>query len=135
MKNLANCKPSEFLRQSNKIRKSVENWITVTDIMNIRNKKPVIKEGATEEEKKKAEIEQAKKNLSEILDMVLDKHPDETLEVLALVCFVDPKDVDSYPVSEYLKTFYELLENEAVIGFFTSLVRLAQMDISEDVKA
>lgn len=103
--------------------------------MNIRNKKPVIKEGATEEEKKKAEIEQAKKNLSEILDMVLDKHPDETLEVLALVCFVDPKDVDSYPVSEYLKTFYELLENEAVIGFFTSLVRLAQMDISEDVKA
>lgn len=135
MKNLANCKPSEFLRQSNKIRKSVENWITVTDIMNIRNKEPVIKEGATEEEKKKAEIEQAKKNLSEILDMVLDKHPDETLEVLALVCFVDPKDVDSYSVSEYLKTFYELLENEAVIGFFTSLVRLAQMDISEDVKA
>lgn len=135
MKNLANCKPSEFLRQTNKIRKSVEKWLTVTDLMNIREKQPKIKEGATEEEKRKALIEQGKKNLSEILDKALDEHPDETLEVLALACFVEPKDVDNYPVSDYLMTFYELIENEAVIGFFTSLVRLAQTDISVDVKA
>lgn len=135
MKNLANCKPSEFLKQSNKIRKSAEKWLTVTDIMNIKKKQPTIKEGATEEERKAAEIEQAKKNLSEILDKVLDEHPDETLEILALVCFVDPKDVDNYPIGDYLQTFYELIENEAVIGFFTSLVRLGQTSISEDVRA
>jgi hypothetical protein len=41
MKNLANCKPSEFLSQTNKIRKSVEKWLKLTDIINIRKRIPV----------------------------------------------------------------------------------------------
>lgn len=36
MKNLANCTPSEFLKQTNKIKKSVEKWLKATDIMEIR---------------------------------------------------------------------------------------------------
>ena len=51
MKNLANCKPSEFLVQTNRIRKSVENWLTVTDILNIRRNQPELKEGMTKEER------------------------------------------------------------------------------------
>ena len=52
MKNLANCKPSEFLVQTNKIRKSVEKWLKITDIMNIRKVVPPEKEGQTAEERK-----------------------------------------------------------------------------------
>ena len=123
MKNLANCKPSEFLKQTNRIRKSVSKWLTDTDILNIRNKSPEIPDGATEEERLKANVEQAKKNLKEILDAILEEYPDETLELLALLCFVEPKDVDNYEMTEYLDSISELLNNESVLGFFTSLMQ------------
>ena len=145
MKNLANCKPSEFLIQTNRIKKSVENWLTLTDILNIRKRLPkldVVTKDMSDEEKKEliqhnkaiSDI-QVKKNLSDILDAILDKHPKETLELLALLCFVEPKDVDNYPMEEYLKSFTELISNEAVIGFFISLASLAQKNTSTVFKA
>jgi len=124
MKNLANCKPSEFLQQTNRIRKSVAKWLTDTDVLNIRQRMPKIDEDATEEERKKAMEEQAKENLNLILDAILEKHPEETLELLALLCFVEPKDVDKHSVTEYLESFEELISNKAVLNFFTSLMRL-----------
>lgn len=126
MKNLANCKPSEFLVQTNKIRKSAANWLTMTDIMNIRKVQPLLRDDMTKEERKKALEDQAKKNLSNMLDSILESHPKETLGLLALCCFVDPENVDDYPVSEYLMSFTELMNDEAVLGFFTSLMRLVQ---------
>ena len=125
MKNLANCKPSEFLKQTNLIRRSVSKWLTDTDIMNIRKRMPELSDEATEEEKKEATLEQAMKNLNAILDAVLDEHPDETLEVLALLCFVEPSHVDDYEVTEYFESFNELINNKAVLSFFLSLMRLA----------
>ena len=136
MKNLANCKPSEFLKQTNRIRKSVEKWLDVTDIMAIRRRAPeytTVPVGADEETRKsigeaniKLRNEQAKKNISAILDEVLEKHPDETLEVLALCSFVEPENVDDYSVSDYLNSFTELVNNEAVIGFFSLLMQAVQ---------
>lgn len=130
MKNLANCKPSEFLVQTNKIRKSAANWLTMTDIMNIRKVQPLLRDDMTKEERKKALEDQAKKNLSNMLDSILESHPKETLDLLALCCFVDPENVDDYPVSEYLLSFTELMNDEAVLGFFTSLMRLVQKGTS-----
>ena len=128
MKNLANCKPSEFLVQTNKIRKSVEKWLKITDIMNIRKAVPPAKDGQTAEERK-AELEkQAKKNLSKMLDSVMEEHPNETLELIALMCFIEPENVDDYPVSFYLEAFTELMNDKAVLGFFTSLLSLARTD-------
>lgn len=139
LKTLADCKPSEFLRQTNLIRKSVERWLTVTDIAAIRKRLPAMEatpEGADAEKtaeiikrNKAAMAKQARKNLSAILDAMLEEHPDETLEVLALCCFVEPKDVDKHPMGEYLTAFSKLISDEAVLGFFTSLMRLAQTGI------
>ena len=133
MKNLANCKPSEFLKQTNLIKKSVERWLTDTDILNIRKRQAVLKKASDDmsieerrkigKENDKLVMDQAKANFSAMLDAVLDEHPEETLEVLALVCFVDPKDVDNHPVSEYLSAIAELLDSKAVIDFFTSLAK------------
>lgn len=131
MKNLANCKPSEFLSQTVKIRKSVKNWIDVTDIANIRMQKAVIPEGADKAQIDKLNREQTKRNLSEILDAIMEKHPKETLDLLALLCFVEPENVDDYPMEYYFEAVGEMLGSEAVIGFFTSLVRLGQTNISE----
>lgn len=140
MKNLATCKPSEFLRQTNRIKKSVEKWLTDTDVMNIRKnvaKPALITPDMTDEQKRAAlddfrrrQTEQAKENLSRILDAVLEEHPDETLEVLALLCFVEPENVDDYPIADYLTAVTEMVTNEAVVGFFTSLARLGLLNTS-----
>ena len=42
MKNLAKCKPTEFVKQTVKIKKAVERWLTDTDIMAIRKRLPKI---------------------------------------------------------------------------------------------
>lgn len=125
MKNLANCKPSEFLAQTNKIRKSVSRWLTDTDILNIRKRVPAIPDDATEQEVAELRVAQARKNLDAMFDAMFSDYPDETLEVLALSCFIDPKDVDNYSMTEYIESFNELINNRAVLDFFTSLVRLA----------
>jgi hypothetical protein len=145
LKTLATCKPSEFLRQTNRIKKAVEKWLTDTDIMNIRKRLPVpevVPLEATVEERaaifernKKAVQEQSKKNVSAMLDAILDEHPEETLEVLALCCFVEPDNVDDHPVSEYLAAINTLINDKAVIDFFTSLVLLGRTITSDASKA
>lgn len=132
MKNLANCKPSEFLRQTNLIRKSVANWIKVTDIMNIRKRKPDFTGIPESDHDARAAVMEAqtRENLNAILESMLEEHPDETLEILALVCFVDPKDVDKHTVTEYLDSITEIISNKSVLNFFTSLARLDQKPIS-----
>lgn len=122
MKNLANCKPSEFLQQTNKIRKSVGKWLTDTDVMNIRKRVPSLSDDMSDEDRKKAIDEQVNKNATAILDAILEEHPEETLELLGLLCFVEPEHIDDHEVSEYLESFNELMNNQAVFDFFTSLM-------------
>ena len=133
MKNLANCKPSEFLAQSFKIKKSVQEWLDVTEILKIRQNAPDLKDlkGLSGEERmqaveenKKAIAKQRNENLSKMLDRMLDTNAEKTLEVLALCCFVEPENVDEYPMSEYLACISELLSDDSVMGFFTSLAQL-----------
>lgn len=126
MKTLANCNPREFLVQTNKIRKSVVKWLDDTKILEIRANKPQFREGATGEEKKTATIEQIKTNLSEMLDAMLDEHPEETAELLGLLCFIEPSDLDNHTMPELLNAFTEIINCPEIIGFFTSLMQLVQ---------
>lgn len=133
-KNLANCKPSEFLKQTYRIKKSVEKWLTDTDILNIRKNLPQLEKPsdgmndaeriALFEKNKKKTQEQVRKNAMAILDSIMDTHADETLELLALCCFVEPSEVDNYDIGFYLDNFTELIANKSVISFFTSLAQL-----------
>ena len=140
MKTLVNCTPTEFLSQTYKIKEAVSKWLTDTDIMNIRKKLPdglvkVSEITGSEEEKakvieanKQLIYEQSRKNLNIILDAVLKDYPQETLEVLALICFIEPNEVDKHPMREYLMAINEIINDEAVIGFFASLTRLGLMN-------
>lgn len=135
-KNLANCTPEEFLTQSNRIRKSAERWLKATDVMNIRKNVPKLDlpEGLSKEETSKRIEEHdqkvkeaARKNFSDMLDSILEKHPKETLELLALISFVEPNDVNSHPITDYLTNVTEVMNDESVLSFFTSLTRLGQI--------
>lgn len=129
MKTLATCTPREFLKQTARIRHKAADWLDATKILEIRNNVPDIPKDATAEEKAGLIQKHVRGNLSKILDTILDEHPDETLELLALMCFVEPEDVDNYSIEFYLDAVAELLSNKAVIRFFTSLVQLGQTNI------
>ena len=139
MKNLANCKPSEFLSQTFLIKKSVQEWLDLTKLMEIRKNQPkdLIKlDGLLGEERDRAIAEnkkllqaQVQKNLMDILDRMLNENAEKTLEVLALCCFVNPAEVDDHPMSEYLEALGELMSDKGVLSFFSSLAQLGQTDI------
>lgn len=126
MKNLATCNVREFLAQTNKIRKSVANWLSLTQVLEIRKNTPTIPDGATEEERKEIMTKQAKENMSAMLDSVLEKHPEETAEMLGLMCFIEPDDLDNHKMTELLSSFDEMMNCEEVFSFFISLVNLAK---------
>ena len=130
IKNLANCTPREFLRQTNKIRKAVSKWLTLTKIMEIRKRLPELPEGLNEEERQARLVDQIQENANAMLDMILDEHPDETAELLGLLCFIEPEDLDQHSVAEMLGAFTELMNSREVIDFFISLGRLASVNTS-----
>lgn len=134
MKSLATCKPSEFVAQTAKIKNAVANWVEVIELMTIRANQPKyepIPFEATAEERakitsKNAELRQktAMSNLNKILDKMLVEHPQETLDVLALCCFVEPEHVDDYTIDEYLECIMDMMQNKSVLNFFSLLAQV-----------
>lgn len=134
MKNLAECTPSEFIAQTVKLKKVAAKWINEIDLQGIRNRQQEYKtcpEDASPEERAaiiraNAALEKkyALENASEIFDRAFEKYPDDTLKVLALSCFVEPKDVDKHPISEYLGCLTKMMNSEEVLSFFGLLASL-----------
>lgn len=135
MKNLANCTPKEFLKQTFRIKKLVEKWLKETDILNIRKKLPTLEsvdglsgEELVEVQKRNQKLvrEKIMDNLMEMLDKIMDEHADDTVALLALVCFIEPEKADEHSMSEYLTAIGELISDPGVLSFFTSLAQLEQ---------
>ena len=135
MKTLANCTPREFLSQTNKIKNAAKDWLTKTGIQEIRSRLPKIDDKMSKEEKAKAFKDQAMENAMDILEEILEKNPDETIEILCHVCFIDPKDADNHKMSEFLGNIAEVISDDNVASFFASLVSLDQKTTSVSVKA
>jgi hypothetical protein len=108
--------------------------------MNIRTKKPKLEpftNDMSEEDKEAAKernrvalIEQAQENLSEMLDKMLDDYPEQTLEVIGLINFIDKSELDNYKMVDLMANTLEMLEDEAVMGFFGLLMRLGSKNTS-----
>lgn len=135
MKNLANCTPREFVAQTAKMSDSLENWLKVTDAVNIRRNipelPPVPAEGTEGREKvikERAEIlrKAAMKNAFEIVRSALGKHPEETLEIIAYACFIPFDELDNYKMSDIMRCVTEIISDEDVLDFFVSLQQLDQ---------
>ena len=138
-KNLANCTPEEFLDQSYLIMDAAEKFMKVNDILGIRSRKV---EGLqeipkdNEEEADKIRHENAKKitaqrmkNVKDLLTSMMHTHKSETLELLALSCFIDPADVNNYTMPFFLRNVGEMISDQDVLAFFTSLGMVEQTGI------
>lgn len=129
MKTLANCSDVEFLRQTNKIRKYAEDWLRDTGVLEIRKRElPKPDEGLSDEEKRAFYRKNARARLNDMLDAALDTHAEQTAGLLRLMCFVEPDDDQSLRVPQMLGAVTELVENQDVLDFFTSLGRLGLMN-------
>lgn len=114
IKTLANCNPIEFLKQTNKIRKEIKQYLDLTQILEIRKRQPK----TTSDEDTKAQIEQ---NLNDMLDKMLDEYPEQTAKVLGLMCFIDTEEeLMSFKGVDLLAPALELISSEAVISFLVS---------------
>ena len=137
IKTIATCTPTEFLRQTAKIRKVVESWLNDTKIVEIFKRKAQteeIPEGATDEEKEKitarnteAGRKQMAQNLNDILDAIMVDYPEETVKLLALCCFIEPEEANDYRISYYLNAVVSLISDKDIVDFFVSLAQLGQM--------
>ena len=138
-KNLANCTPDEFCDQTYLIMNAAEKFVKVNDIFGIRSRKV---EGLqeipkdNEEEADRVRRENAKKitaqrmkNVKDILTSMMHTHKNETLELLALSCFIDPKDVNNYTMPFFLRNVGEMISDQDVLAFFTSLGMVEQTGI------
>ena len=145
VKTLANCKPSEFLAQTFMIAEYVAKWLNDVDIRGIMGRQAqeeAVTPDASEEERKaiaerNAEVrrEQVKQNIMDVLKAALVTHNRETLDILALCCFIEPKDAENYKPTYYMAAFTSLISDKDVIDFFASLAQLGQTNILEDAKA
>ena len=129
MKNLSNCKPSEFLAQTIKIKNLVRDWLDATKIMYIRKNFSQVDKNLSKEERTNAIVNQALSNWSDMLDRMFIDNAEKTLALIALVNFIEPEHVDDYEMGDYLQSISELLSDSRVLSFFTSLVRLNQQNI------
>ena len=133
MKNLANCNLHEFAAQTVRIKRLAKKWLTETDLIGIMSRiseTETVNDDMTDEEKKVVRLKnlQARRkkrmeNLSEAFDALMEAHPDDTLELVALCCFVEPEDMDEHPVSEYLSCITEMMRNESVVDFFSLFMK------------
>lgn len=77
MKTLANCTPTEFLRQTNKIRHAAAGFMKETSVLELHKRRPKLTGKETDAEKKAALDKQSRKNLSDMADLLMDTNAEK----------------------------------------------------------
>ena len=129
MKTLATCTLPEFLRQTNKIRHAVADFYDTCDFGGIMKRKPELTGQETDEELAEKIRKQSKQNLSDLLDVCLDTNAEKTVEIVGLMCFKNAQEAAEMSSTEFLGAALELLSNEDVVSFFTSVANSGLLDM------
>ena len=120
MRTIANLNGVEFLRAINRTRHAVEKLMKVTDVLGIWKKMPTFTGEETEEEKHKIAREQIKKNLNDILDALLENHPEETFECIMALCVRDEGEPEPDGI-ELVMAAFNLISDQRVMDFLLQL--------------
>lgn len=125
MKTIAELNGVDFLRQCNKIRYEVQDILKETGIMKIRQKLPDYTGADTKEERLKRQEEQAKKNLNEMLDVLLEEKPEETIKLFNLLVIHENGDKELTGM-ELTMIGLGIVSDKRVMDFLLSLIRLGR---------
>ena len=129
VKTIATLKGPEFLRACNRVRYAVEKFAKETNVMDLRKVMPVITEDMDDEQRMDAIREQSKKNISAMLDRVLEEKPEATYDLLcALMANDTGEELDGV---DLITAAMEILSNKKVLDFLLQLARSVQTDTAE----
>ena len=120
MRTIANLNGVEFLRAINRTRHAVEKLMKVTDVLNIWKKNPAFKGDETQEQRHEMQRNQIKKNLNDILDTLLEKHPEETFECIMALCVRDEGEPEPDGI-ELVMAAFNLISDKRVVDFLLQL--------------
>ena len=120
MRTIANLNGVEFLRAINRTRHAVEKLMKVTDVLNIWKKNPAFKGDETPEQRHEMQRNQIKKNLNDILDTLLEKHPEETFECIMALCVRDEGEPEPDGI-ELVMAAFNLISDKRVVDFLLQL--------------
>ena len=122
MRTIANLNGVEFLRAVNRTRHAVEKLMKVTNVLNIWKKNPTFTGKETPEERHEMAREQMKKNLNDMLDTLLEKHPEETYECIMALCVRDEGEPEPDGI-EMVMAAFNLISDKRVLDFLLQLGR------------
>ena len=120
MKTIANLSGVEFLRAINRTRHAVEKLMKVTDVLAIWKKNPEFKGDETPEEMHEIQRNQIKSNLNDILDSLLEKHPEETYECIMALCVREEGEPEPDGI-ELVMASFNLISDKRVVDFLLQL--------------
>ena len=120
MRTIANLNGVEFLRAINRTRHAVEKLMKVADVLEIWKKNPTFKGDETPSEMHEMQRNQIKKNLSDILDSLLEKHPEETYECIMALCVRDEGEPEPDGI-ELVMAAFNLISDKRVLDFLLQL--------------
>jgi hypothetical protein len=120
MRTIANLTGVEFLRAINRSRHAVEKLMAETGIMKIRKNVPNFTGNETPEEKAEMERAQVKKNLNDMLDSLLETHPEETYKCIMALCVREEGEPEPDGI-ELIMAAFSLIGDKRVLDFLSQL--------------
>lgn len=123
MRTIANLTGPEFLRAINRTRYAVEKLMATTGVLQIRKNVPQFTGNETPEERQEMERAQIKKNISDMLDSLLETHPEETYECILALCVRDEGEPEPDGI-ELMMAAFSLISDERVLSFLSQLGKL-----------
>lgn len=129
MRTLAELEGPEFLRQCNLIRKEVEHFLKTTKVIDLGKKLPKYKGNETDNERIEMRNAQLKKNISDIFDAMLEKHPEETYRLVKCMVVLDEGEEDPKGF-DILMIALDLITSQQVMDFLSRLMKSGLIDIA-----
>ena len=120
MKTIANLNGVEFLRAINRTRHAVEKLMKVTNVLSIWKKNPAFTGKETPEERHEMQRNQIKKNLNDMLDTLLEKHPEETYACIMAMCVREEGEPEPDGI-EMVMAAFNLISDKRVLDFLLQL--------------
>lgn len=122
MKTIAALKGADFLRACNRVRYAAQEMLSETKVLEIRKHMPKLTEDMTEAQRKAAMEKQSKKNISDMLDRLLEEKPEETYKFLESVILHEAgEELDGI---DLMCAAMELVSDPKVVDFLSRLTRL-----------
>jgi uncharacterized protein YabN with tetrapyrrole methylase and pyrophosphatase domain len=122
MKTIAALKGADFLRACNRVRYAAQEMLSETKVLEIRKHMPKLTEDMTEAQRKAAMEKQSKKNISDMLDRLLEEKPEETYKFLeSVILHEEGEELDGI---DLMCAAMELVSDPKVVDFLSRLTRL-----------